>query len=156
MNEGLRILDMLATHPSTAHFISTKLATRFVADNPPPALVARMEKTFLKTDGDLREVMRTMLSAPEFWDPGLFNAKLKSPLEFVISALRASDEAVSNPPSLMRVFEELGQPLYRKQEPTGYSNRGADWMNSASLLARLNFATSLKHSEFGAPEFQRK
>lgn len=154
--EGLQVLDILAHHPSTAHFIATKLATRFVADDPPPSLVSKMEKTFLASDGDLREVMKTMLAAPEFWEPARFNGKLKSPLEFLVSALRASGDEVKNPPSLNTLMTKMGQPLYRKAEPTGYSNRGADWMNSSSLLARMNFATSLKHAEYGAPDFQRK
>lgn len=156
MDEGLQVLALVAHHPSTAHFIATKLATRFVADDPPASIVSKMEKTFLATDGDLREVMRTMLGAPEFWEAGRLNGKLKSPLEFLVSALRASGDEVRNPPSLNNVMNQMGEPLYRKAEPTGYSNRGADWMNSSSLLARMNFATSLKHAEFGAPDFQRK
>lgn len=156
MAEGLQVLDILAHHPSTAHFIATKLAMRFVADDPPASVVTQMEKTFLSTDGDLREVMRAMLTSPEFWDPARLNGKLKSPLEFLVSALRASGDEVKNPTSLNTVLTKMGQPLYRKAEPTGYSNRGEDWMNSSSLLARMNFATSLKHPEYGAPDFQRK
>lgn len=156
MDEGLQVLNLVARHPSTARFIATKLATRFVADDPPPALVEKMAQTFLGTDGDLRQVMRTMLAAPDFWQPTLFNAKLKSPLEFLVSTLRAAGDEVRNPQQLLNVMNQMGQPLYRKQEPTGYSNRGADWMNSSSLLARMNFATSLKHPEYGAPDFQRK
>lgn len=156
MAEGLQVLNIIAHHSSTAHFIATKLATRFVADDPSPSLVSKMEKTFLASDGDLREVMKTMLAAPEFWEPARFNGKLKSPLEFLVSALRASGDEVKNPSSLNTVMTKMGQPLFRKAEPTGYSNRGADWMNSSSLLARMNFATSIKHAEYGAPDFQKK
>jgi uncharacterized protein (DUF1800 family) len=143
MSDGLKVLDILAHHPSTAHFISKSLAIRFVADNPPEALVQRMARTFEKTDGDLLEVMRTMIYAPEFWDPANFRSKMKSPLEMVASAVRAVNGDVDFVQSLAGQLNQLGEPLYRKLEPTGYSNRGADWMSSASLLARMNFSMAL-------------
>jgi uncharacterized protein (DUF1800 family) len=143
MEDGLKVLDILAKHPSTARFISKSLAIRFVADNPPDELIDRMAATFTKTDGDLREVMRTMLTSGEFWAASRFRSKLKSPLEMVVSAVRAVNGDVENPQQMANLMNTLGQPLYLKIEPTGYSNRGADWLNSASLLARMNFANSL-------------
>jgi uncharacterized protein (DUF1800 family) len=143
MGDGLKVLDILAHHPATAHFISKSLAIRFVSDNPPASLVDRMATSFLSSDGDLREVMRTMLAAPEFWDPANFRSKVKSPLEMVVSAVRAVNGDVDMATSMVGTMNQLGEPLYRKQEPTGYSNRGGDWMNSASLLARMNFANTL-------------
>jgi uncharacterized protein (DUF1800 family) len=143
MNDGLKVLEILARHPATANFISKSLAIRFVSDNPPETLVAKMAATFEKTDGDLREVMRTMLHAPEFWDPANFRAKMKSPLEMVASAVRAVNGDVDFAQNLAGQLNQLGEPLYRKLEPTGYSNRGSEWMNSASLLARMNFGIAL-------------
>jgi uncharacterized protein (DUF1800 family) len=149
MSDGLKVLDILAHHPSTAHFISKSLAIRFVSDNPSETLVAKMARTFEKTDGDLREVMRTMLRAPEFWDPANFRAKMKSPLEMVASAVRAVNGDVDFAQALAGQLNQLGEPLYRKLEPTGYSNRGSEWMNSASLLARMNFGIALAQGKIG-------
>jgi uncharacterized protein (DUF1800 family) len=125
MGDGLKVLDILARHPATANFISKSLAIRFVSDDPPAALVEKMAATFQKTDGDLREVMRTMLHAPEFWDPANFRAKMKSPLEMVASAVRAVNGDVDFAQNLAGQLNQLGEPLYRKLEPTGYSNRGS-------------------------------
>jgi len=143
MGDGLKVLDILAEHPSTAHFISKSLAIRFVSDNPPEELIRKMAKTYLKTGGDLLEVMRTMIYAPEFWDPANFRSKIKSPLEMVASAVRAVNGDVDYAQALTGQLNQLGEPLYRKLEPTGYSNVGAEWTNSASLLARMNFAMAL-------------
>ena len=146
MNDGLKVLNILAHEPATANFISLKLAQRFVADNPPAALVNRMTQTFLKTDGDLREVMRTMITAKEFWSEGAYQAKIKSPFEVVVSAVRATDADVSSAFVLSNIIQKLGEPLYRKIEPTGYSNTNADWISSAGLLDRMNFAIALTHN----------
>jgi uncharacterized protein (DUF1800 family) len=143
IKDGPKVLDILAHHRSTARFISTKLAIRFVADNPPPSLIDKMAQTFQKKDGDLRAVMETMLNAPEFWSEGAYRAKLKSPLEMVASAVRALGAEVDFSFALNQQLVQLGQPLYRKQEPTGYPNAGAEWVNSAALLARMNFAVAL-------------
>src|SRR5579864_8033695 len=143
IKDGLKVLDILAHHRSTARFISTKLAMRFVADNPPPSLIDKMAQTFQKKDGDLRAVMETMFNAPEFWSEGAYRVKLKSPLEMVASAVRALGADVDFSFALNQQLVQLGQPLYRKQEPTGYSNSGAEWVNSAALLARMNFAVAL-------------
>jgi len=142
-SDGEKVLDIVAHHPSTAHFISRKLAQRFVADDPPPALVDRMAQTFLKSDGDIREVLRTMLASREFWSVGAYRSKMKSPLEMVASAVRAVNGDVDFAFPLVNQVAQLGEPLYRKQEPTGYSNSSAEWVNTAGLLARMNFALQL-------------
>ncbi len=143
MDDGEKVLDILATHPATARFISKKLAQRFVADNPPELLVDKMAKTFLATEGDIREVMRSMLEAKEFWSEGAYRAKVKTPFEMVVSSVRALDANVNDAFALANQVGNLGQPLYRKQEPTGYSSLNSEWVNSAALLARMNFAMQL-------------
>jgi uncharacterized protein (DUF1800 family) len=146
MSDGLKVIDMLAHSPGTAHFIAKSLAIRFVSDNPPDELVRWMARRFTETDGDLRETMRAMIYAPEFWNPENFRSKVKSPLELVASALRAVNGDVDYAFALAQIMNQLGEPLYRKLEPTGYSNRGSDWLNSAGLLARMNFAVALTRS----------
>jgi uncharacterized protein (DUF1800 family) len=143
LEDGEKVLDILARHPSTAKFISLQLAQRFVADNPPPALVDRMAQTFLQKDGDIREVMKTMLGSREFWSQGAYRAKVKTPFEMVVSSVRVLGAEVDNAFPLANRVGSLGEPLYRKQEPTGYSNLNADWINSAALLGRMNFALAL-------------
>jgi uncharacterized protein (DUF1800 family) len=138
-----KVLDILARHPSTARFISTKLAKKFVADDPPPALIERMAKTFRDTDGDIRAVMSTMLESKEFFSDGAFRAKVKTPLELIVSAARATEAQVDFAVPLATQIAQLGQPLYRKVEPTGYSSANSEWVNSAALLARMNFALAL-------------
>jgi len=147
MGDGLKVIDILAHSPATAHFISKSLAIRFVSDDPPETLVDKMVKRFRETDGDLREVMRAMIDSPEFWDPANFRSKVKSPLEMIASAVRAVGGDVDFAQSLTGQLNQLGEPLYRKLEPTGYSNLSSEWMNSASLLARMNFAISLARSK---------
>jgi uncharacterized protein (DUF1800 family) len=142
-DEGKQVLDILAHHPSTARFISMKLATRFVSDNPPQSLIDRMAKTFLQKDGDIREVLKTMFDSPEFWSPDAQRAKVKTPLEFVASAVRASGADVADPLPLAMALDRMGMPLYRAQPPTGYSMKADAWVNSAALLNRLNFALGL-------------
>jgi uncharacterized protein (DUF1800 family) len=137
------VLDILARHPSTAHFISKKLAMRFVADDPPEALVDRMAQTFQKTDGDIRQVILAMIDSKEFWSVGAYKSKIKSPLEMVASAVRVVNGDVDVAFPLVNQVAQLGEPLYRKLEPTGYSNSSAFWANSAGLMARMNFALNL-------------
>jgi uncharacterized protein (DUF1800 family) len=141
--EGREVLHMLAHNPATAKFVCTKLAVRFVSDNPPPALVDRMAKTFLKKDGEVREVLKTMLQSPEFWAPDAYRAKVKTPLEFVVSAARASGADVSDAAPLARQLQVMGMPLYGAQPPTGYSTKAEAWVNSSALLDRMNFALAL-------------
>jgi uncharacterized protein (DUF1800 family) len=151
--EGLQVLDILAHHPSTAHFISLKLAKRFVSDDPPPALVDAMAKTFRKTDGDLREVMRTMLQSQEFWAPESYRAKVKTPFEYVVSALRATNADVTETLPLLNTLNSMGMPIYGMQPPTGYSTSAETWVNSAALLDRMNFALSLANNKIGGTHF---
>jgi len=141
--EGQDVLHLLAHHPSTAHFISQKLATRFVSDNPPPALVDRMAQTFLKKDGDIREVLKTMFKSPEFWSDEAYRAKVKTPLEFVVSAARATSADVTDAMPLAKQLASMGMPLYGMQPPTGYSMQSESWVNSSALLGRMNFSLAL-------------
>jgi uncharacterized protein (DUF1800 family) len=141
--EGLEVLHILAHHPSTAKFVCTKLAMRFVSDDPPQPLVDRMTQTFLKKDGNIREVLKTMLESPEFWAPDAYRAKVKTPLEFVVSALRASGAEVTDAMPIARQLQNMGMPLYGMQPPTGYSMKADAWVNSSALLGRMNFALAL-------------
>ena len=139
-NEGLQVLHMLATSPATAKFISTKLAVRFVSDDPPAALVDRMAQSFLESDGDFKTVLRTLFASPEFWAPSVERAKVKTPLEFVVSAVRASGATVNNSLSLVQALDRLGMPLYGMQTPNGYSWMSEPWVSTAALVSRMNFA----------------
>ena len=141
--EGEEALKMLAHHPSTAHFICTKLATRFVSDNPPEAIVNRMSETFLKSDGDIKAVLKTMFDSPEFWAPDAYRAKVKTPFEFVVSSLRATGAQVDSAAALIQQLNKMGEPLYGAQPPTGYSMKAETWVNSSALLNRMNYALAL-------------
>jgi uncharacterized protein (DUF1800 family) len=141
--EGLEVLRLLAHNPKTAHFISQKLAMRFVSDDPPPALVDRMTQTFLKKDGDIREVLRTMFKSPEFWSPETYRAKVKTPLEFVVSAVRATGAEVEDARALVNTLNNMGMMPYGMMPPTGYSMKADTWVNSSALLGRMNFALGL-------------
>jgi uncharacterized protein (DUF1800 family) len=141
--DGLQVIDILAHHPSTARFISRKLAQRFVADDPPQSLVDRMAQTFTKTDGDLRAVLETMFSSTEFLSEGAWMAKVKSPLEMVVSAARASGAEVTDTFTMVQRIADLGEPLYNKVEPNGYPATADAWLSTAGLLGRIHFASSL-------------
>jgi len=142
--DGERVLDLVARHPSTARFISTKLARRFVSDDPPASLVDKMAKTFTATDGDIRSVLRAMFNSEEFWAPEAVNAKVKTPFEFVVSAVRATDADIAAlPPGLVLAMRELGQPLYGAQPPTGYKDTADAWVSSGALLNRMKVALGL-------------
>ena len=141
--DGLDVIDILARHPSTARFISKKLAQRFVADDPPKALVDRMAATFTKTEGDLRAVLHTLFSSTEFLSEGAWQSKLKSPLEIAVSSVRALNADAADTFALAQRIADLGQPLYGKVEPTGYPNTGEGWASTAGILGRINFATDL-------------
>ncbi len=141
--EGMEVLRMLARHPSTAHFICGKLAMRFVSDDPPATLVDRMAETFRKKNGEIREVLKTMFTSPEFWSPDAYRAKVKTPLEFVVSAVRATGVEVTDALPLARQLNTLGMPLYGMQPPTGYSMKSDAWVSSSALLGRMNFSIAL-------------
>ena len=142
-DEGREGLHMLATSPQTAHFISLKLAQRFVSDDPPPALVDRMAKAFEKKKGDIREVLTTLFQSPEFWADSSYRAKVKTPLEFVASAVRATGADVDDAFPLAQRIGNMGMPLYSAQPPTGYSMKADTWVSSSALLNRMNFALGL-------------
>ncbi|HUO10448.1 MAG TPA: DUF1800 domain-containing protein, partial [Phycisphaerae bacterium] len=141
--EGREVLHRLAASSQTAHFISLKLAQRFVSDDPPPALVDRMAKTFQGKHGDIREVLATLFHSPEFWADDMVRAKVKTPLEFVVSAVRATGSDVDDAMPLARQLGNMGMPLYAAQPPTGYSMKSDAWVSSAALLNRMNFALAL-------------
>ena len=141
--DGVQVIDILAHHPSTAKFISRKLAQRFVSDDPPQSLIDRMAATFTKTDGDLRAVLQTLFSSVEFMSEGAWQTKMKSPLEMVVGSVRAMNADVTDTFVLAQRIADLGEPLYGKLEPTGYPNTGEAWTNTASVLGRINFATAL-------------
>src|SRR5439155_19352886 len=145
-SDGEQVLDILAKHPSTAHFIARKLARRFVSATPPPALVDRAAARFRRTDGDLREVTRAILLSPEFLSPRARGAKAKSPFEFVVSALRATGAEIDDPAPLVRMVRQLGMPLYSCQPPTGYKDTADAWINAGALVNRMNVAIALAAS----------
>ena len=152
--DGVRVIEILSRHPSTARFIATKLARRFVSDDPPPALVERAAKTFRDTDGDIRKVMVTIISSPEFFSREAYRAKIKTPLEIVASSVRALDGELALPAgagapqpgggfALAQQVGKLGEPLYQQQPPTGYPDVAEAWVNAGALLNRMNFALGL-------------
>jgi uncharacterized protein (DUF1800 family) len=147
--EGLAVLHQLATSPATAHHLSQQLAERFVSDTPPPALVDRMAKTYLHTDGDIRQVLRTMFTSPEFWSREAYRAKVKTPEEFVISAVRATGGEVERPAVVLNAMNQLGMPFFGCQTPNGYSWAPAGWVNSGDLISRINIALALASHKLG-------
>jgi uncharacterized protein (DUF1800 family) len=143
IEEGERMIRILARDPSTARHIAFQLCQRLVADVPPAALVDRVANTFLATDGDLRATVRSIVTSPEFFDPRYYRAKVKSPFEYVVSAVRALGAEPEEALPLARQLVLMGEPLYLCQPPTGYSDTAEAWVNTGALLARLNFALRL-------------
>jgi uncharacterized protein (DUF1800 family) len=143
MKDGEQVIDLLVHHPSTAKFISTKMARRFVSDTPPPALVKRMAETFQSSDGDIKAVMHTMIWSPEFWSREAYRAKIKTPFELVVSAVRALGSDVNTPMPLVQWVGRIGEPLYQCQPPTGYADKAETWVNTGALLNRLNYSLAL-------------
>jgi uncharacterized protein (DUF1800 family) len=143
MEEGEKMIHILAHAPATAHHIAYKLAQRLVADDPPASLVDRVAKKFLDSDGDLRQTVKAVIDSPEFWDPKYYQAKVKSPFEYAISAVRAIDGQVTDATPIARELQKIGEPLYGAQPPTGYSDKADVWVNTGALLNRLNFALAL-------------
>jgi uncharacterized protein (DUF1800 family) len=174
VRDGEEVIDILAKHPSTARFISTKLARRFVSDDPPPGLVKHVSDVFQKSDGDIREVMHAILTSNEFNSSDSVGAKTKTPLEFVASAIRSLDGETDGSHQVAQAIGRMGQPLYQCQPPAGYPDRGDHWMSSGAVLERLNFVvavtankipgTSVKFDDpvksvvahLGSPEFQKR
>ena len=161
-SDGEQVLDILAAHPSTARFIAMQLSRRLVSDVPPPALVDRAAARFRATRGDLREVTRTILTSPEFLSAEAYYAKVKTPFEFVVSALRTTAAEVEDVNAIVRELQQLGMPLYLCQPPTGYKDTADAWVNTGALVTRMNFALKLAGGDkdqalaLGGPEFQKR
>ncbi len=170
MEDGLKVIDLLVRHPSTAQFIATKLVRRFVADDPPPSLVSHAAQVFRHSEGDIRAVLHTIISAPDFFSPEAFRAKTKKPLEFVASALRHLGAETNGGPQLQRYLARMGEPLFLAQPPTGYPDVGSSWISPDTLLTRMNFVLDLTANRIPGtrmnsegdttllttPEFQRR
>jgi uncharacterized protein (DUF1800 family) len=147
--EGLAVLHQLASSPATAHHLSQQLAERFVSDTPPPSLVDRMAKSYLHSDGDIRQVLRTLFTSPEFWSREAYRAKVKTPEEFVLSAVRATGGEVQRPAIVLNAMNQLGMPFFGCQTPNGYSWTAGAWVNSGDLLTRINIALALAGHKLG-------
>jgi uncharacterized protein (DUF1800 family) len=174
VRDGEEVIDILARHPSTAHFISTKIVRRFVSDDPPPNLVKHVADVFQKTDGDIREMMSAILTSKEFNAPEAAGAKTKTPFEYVASAIRSLDGQTDGSRQVAQAIGRMGEPLYQCQPPAGYPDCGDHWMSSGAVLERLNFAVALTAnklpgttvlfdepvktvvSTLGSPEFQKR
>ena len=155
LEEGERVLDMLTSHPSTARFISTKLARRFVNDAPSDDLIDEMAETFTKTNGDIAAVMATLAQSRVFWAEAKTRSKMKSPLELVVSSLRALEADVKNPQPMMRWFDRMGEPLYGYLPPTGFPDYAESWANSGTLIARMNFGIHLATGKIRGIDLKR-
>jgi uncharacterized protein (DUF1800 family) len=159
IEDGERVLDILAAHPSTARFIATKLARRFVSDDPPEALIRRVAARFSETDGDIAAVVRTIVTSPEFFAPEARLAKVKTPLEFVVSAVRATNGGAPTTKPLLQALRDLGMPLYMCLPPTGYDDTAAAWVSPGALVTRINVAQQIAGSraaEIASPDFQKR
>jgi uncharacterized protein (DUF1800 family) len=141
--DGERVLDILATHPATATFIATKLARRFISDDPPQSVIDRAASAFLKTDGSIRETLRAIITSPEFFSPAAYRAKVRSPFEYVAAAMRATSAETDGDRPVLDFISRMGQPLFGRITPDGYPDRGDQWLSSGTMAARLNFATAL-------------
>jgi len=141
--EGRELLHFLATRPATARFISRKLAVRFVNDDPPQALIDAMARSYMTSGGDISAVLKTLFHSPEFWTTGVYRSRIKTPLEYVVSAVRASNADVATVRPLARALREMGMPLYGAIPPTGYKWEACEWVSTGALVNRMNFALSL-------------
>ena len=143
INDGLKVIDLLARHPSTARFVSTKLARRFISDDPPASIINVAAEAFRQSDGNIRTVLRTIIDSPEFFSPEAYLAKVKKPLEYTASALRITGADVRVSRQLLRYLGRMGEPLFLAQPPTGYPDVAASWVSPDMLLTRINFVTDL-------------
>jgi uncharacterized protein (DUF1800 family) len=143
MKDGLMVLDILAHQPATAKFIATKLVRHFVSDNPPPALVERVAATYKKSDGDIREMLKTIFFSKEFNSPEAYRVKIKRPFELVVSAIRTLGADTNGGPGTHQWIARMGEPLYGFQTPNGYSDAAESWVNTGGLLERMNFGLAL-------------
>ena len=143
IEDGEQVLDLLARHPSTAHFIAKKLVVRFVGDSAPPALVDRAAQTFLRSDGDIGEVLRTIVTSPEFNSAGAYRAKVKTPFELVASVLRVMDAAPDTTQQMAQLVARLGQPILGRATPDGWPDQATAWMNTGALMNRVNIGVQV-------------
>ena len=141
--DGERVLDILATQPATAHFIATKLARRFISDDPPPSVIDRAAAVFLKTDGSIRETVRAIVTSPEFFSPATYRAKVRSPFEYVAAAMRALNADTDGDRPVLDAIGRMGQPVFGRITPDGYADRADQWLSSGAMVARFNFANAL-------------
>jgi len=147
ISDGDKVLDILASHPATANFIATKLARRFVSDDPPRSVINRAAATFLKTSGSIRETLRTILTSPELFSANAYRAKVRTPFEYVAAAMRAIEAETDADPSVLGWIARMGQPLFGRLTPDGYPDRAAQWLAIGSMLERLNFAVALSSNK---------
>ncbi|MDT4895378.1 MAG: hypothetical protein QOH25_455 [Acidobacteriota bacterium] len=147
VKDGLMVLDILAHHPSTAKFIATKLARRFVSDNPSPAFVSRVAAAFTRSDGDIRETLRALFTSPEFNSAESYRAKIKTPFELAVSSIRSLGGETNGGPGVHQWIARMGEPLYMYQAPTGYPDMAENWVNTGALLERLNFGLALASNQ---------
>jgi uncharacterized protein (DUF1800 family) len=166
----MKVIDLLSRHLSTARFIATKLVRRFVADEPPASLVGRVAETFHKTDGNIKAVLHSLFSDSEFYAPRFIRTKVKKPLEFAASALRAVEAETDAGPALLRYLARMGEPLFLALPPTGFPDGASSWVSPDALLTRMNFVLDLTRNRIpgttvkraldpmalAAPEFQRR
>ena len=153
--DGEDVLDIVARHPSTARFITTKLARHFVSDEPPKALVDRCSKVFTKTDGDIRQTVGCVVTSPEFFSRAAYRAKVKTPFEVVASALRAVNAVPDATPRSAQMVAQLGQPIFGHQTPEGWPDRADAWMNSGAILNRINFGLMVASGRIPGVQTQR-
>src|SRR3989475_4424981 len=151
--DGERVLDILATHPATARFIATKLARRFISDDPPVPVIDRAAATFLKTDGSIRETLRAIITAPEFFSPAAYRAKVRTPFEYVAAALRILNAETDVDPALPDWTRRMGQPVFGRITPDGYPDRSDQWLSAGAMLERLNFASALARNRIKGTHF---
>ena len=141
--DGERVLDILARQPATAHFIATKLARRFISDDPPASVIDRAAAVFMKTDGSIRETLRTIVTSPEFFSAPTYRAKMRSPFEYVAAAMRALNADTDGDRPVLDAIGRMGQPVFGRITPDGYADRSDQWLSSGAMIARFNFASAL-------------
>jgi uncharacterized protein (DUF1800 family) len=150
IEDGQQVLDILARHPSTAHYLAKKLVIHFVSDSAPTALVERVARTYLHTDGDIREVMRTIITSPEFNSRQAYRAKVKTPFELVASILRVMNAPPDTTPQNVQLLARLGQPVFGRATPDGWPDQGAAWMNTGALLNRVNLGAQVAANQIAS------
>lgn len=154
-DEGLKILEQLASHSSTARFIARKFAVRFVSDRPPASLEQRLSQAFLRSQGNSQALMEELLQSPEFWKKEHVGAKIKSPLELLASSLRILDAKLAPESDLVQYLGRMGQELYACRPPTGWPDRAETWLTPGNLVQRLSFAHLLASQQVRGVQFDK-